>query len=348
MENWKKLKSLYTKDHLSKNLKSPQIRLGALRNIESILIVKMPEVVKNPALLNTISKNDFKSKVEKWKGSDLNSAESSVINGLYNFLPHLKLNDSEVSVELLTLETSNDSTFLSNQNSNPSNEKIKLYNEIGNIIIEILTKLGYQNIKFNTSFYLPNLYTKINKSTFANTWSEIATVYQKINGFNLKLDDVYSIHQNAKSKLQEADIFIFEPIKLIVEYDEDQHFNQFRLESLNSPFYKNWTGFDMNEYKKINQRVKNPGSKKSGFCFLKSPDPYFPPNEKEVKQDNRIRQRAFRDMMKDAYSVEQNWVPTLRIPASLVAYKAKNLNKTDLATIKNYCEKILKDALNIN
>ena len=85
MKNWKQAKELYIKDHLAKPLKKPQIRLSALATIEKKFQEKSPNTIDNENIFADISEFDFAKLYERLKGYSLNSAEKSVIHGLYKF-----------------------------------------------------------------------------------------------------------------------------------------------------------------------------------------------------------------------------------------------------------------------
>lgn len=107
------------------------------------------------------------------------------------------------------------------------------------------------------------------------------------------------------------------------EFDESQHFNQFRLATLEWYAQPSTNSFDVEQYRALSgARVVKPGT--SRFHALGSFDPLFPPMYKEEKQDNRDRQRAFRDFLKDITLTLKNLNPTLRI-----SYKTTNGKKTD-------------------
>lgn len=90
MDNWTKLKTLYVKDHASKEyLATPERRLNATEALESLLKQRLPQFIKQPKFLKQLPKEEFKQMVRDKKGSNLSSAEISVINGLYKFLPEL-------------------------------------------------------------------------------------------------------------------------------------------------------------------------------------------------------------------------------------------------------------------
>ena len=89
MDNWTKLKNLYKRDHLSKTLTSPQTRLNALVRVEKLFEQHFPHIIKQPKFLKQIPKEQFMKEVQLKKGTNLDSSEQSVINGLYKFLPEL-------------------------------------------------------------------------------------------------------------------------------------------------------------------------------------------------------------------------------------------------------------------
>lgn len=85
--NWEQLKGEVRNLLLSRNLSDPNIRLNALRNLDDLFLKRFPEIIKNPSLLLNHNKNDLKDELAKLKSNKkLNSAESSVINNLYQIL----------------------------------------------------------------------------------------------------------------------------------------------------------------------------------------------------------------------------------------------------------------------
>jgi hypothetical protein len=221
-------------------------------------------------------------------------------------------------------------------------DKKILYEQIAELVNDIFIENGMKKTNYYVSHILDGLPLTPTKNIFPKYWNYISEKYHEINGHRLNLDKVLS---DKKSELvegyQEADIFFYSPFKMIVEYDEKQHFNQFRKSTLDSNVYTLYNGFEIDLYKKLNQRVIKPGKKSSGFRFLKHADPLFPPNEDEKNQDNRDRQRAFRDFLKDIVCLEWDIKPTIRIPAFIVKWKRKNLNRDDLKIIKTYLQSIL-------
>jgi len=85
MKTYTEAKRDYVKDHLSKDLKSPTIRLNALTRIEDTIQSKSPDLLKNDNLFTKYDKNSFELQYLNWKSYDLNGAEKSVIVGLFKF-----------------------------------------------------------------------------------------------------------------------------------------------------------------------------------------------------------------------------------------------------------------------
>lgn len=78
-------KNAYVKDHLSKPLKAPNIRLGALSNIDEAIKKDNYKLLEGTALFQKYTKESLLDYYLKLKGRPLNSAEKSVIHGLFKF-----------------------------------------------------------------------------------------------------------------------------------------------------------------------------------------------------------------------------------------------------------------------
>lgn len=137
---------------------------------------------------------------------------------------------------------------------------------------------------------------------------------------------------------QSYDIWIGAPYNFAVEFDEKQHFNQYRNITLNY-YNKLPVNYPLSLYKELNQSALiRPGT--SGFTKLKSSDPLFPEIFPGAAQDNRIRQRAFRDYLKDVLPLANNMNPTLRIPYHITGKKINDFGQNELDSIKGYLEAI--------
>jgi hypothetical protein len=151
---------------------------------------------------------------------------------------------------------------------------------------------------------------------------------------SLLKEKILELSDKNKTQKQSFDIWIGEPFNFAIEFDEKQHFNQFRKMTLD--FYNQIKiKFPLNLYKQLNDNIKiNPGN--SGFTKLKSIDILFPEILVGEKQDNRVRQRAFRDFMKDLLPVEYGYSPTLRIPYHVTDKNISNFTNIELINIEKY------------
>ena len=85
MKDWNKAKNAYIKDHLSKPLKAPNIRLNALENIETAIKNDNYKLLAENEIFIKYTREAMLDYYLKLKGKPLNSAEKSVIQGLYKF-----------------------------------------------------------------------------------------------------------------------------------------------------------------------------------------------------------------------------------------------------------------------
>lgn len=85
MKTWIEAKDAYIIDHLSKPLKAPNIRLNALKNIESSLKEKDKALLEGSIIFRKFNESSLLDFYLRLKGKPLNSAEKSVIHGLYKF-----------------------------------------------------------------------------------------------------------------------------------------------------------------------------------------------------------------------------------------------------------------------
>lgn len=118
------------------------------------------------------------------------------------------------------------------------------------------------------------LYNVPNKTLYGSFWNEISYVYEELINNKWTLDDIFLqyndiINYNSKGII---DIWFEEPYNFIFEFDEKQHFNQYRLVTLENGYKDLDVSFNYNEYyKKSSERIVEP--KKSGFHKLKSYNP---------------------------------------------------------------------------
>lgn len=168
------------------------------------------------------------------------------------------------------------------------------------------------------------------KNISENNWLNINNVYKNIVENKLDLDElILSSSYSDQNNLQSIDIWFGEPFNFMVEFDEKQHFNHFRGHTL---FENQFVG-DFDLYKKLCQKVAKSGT--SGFQKIKE-NLLFPWMNDGDKQDNRIRQRAFRDFLKDILPLENSVNKTFRIPYTVTNKKIKDFDKDDLKNVLFY------------
>jgi len=178
------------------------------------------------------------------------------------------------------------------------------------------------------------------KDLYNEFWEEISDVYSGLVDDKWTLDDKLDYKSNLmKNGMARIDIWFEEPYNFICEFDEKQHFNQYRLITLKRGYQNSMFSFDYNSYYDLSSKsIVNPG--KSGFHKLKSKDILFPEMFEEEKQDNRIRQRAFRDYLKDIVPVKMGYNPTVRISYQVTNNRIKGFTEEDLENIKKYLYEI--------
>lgn len=102
----------------------------------------------------------------------------------------------------------------------------------------------------------------------------------------------------------------------IIEFDEENHFNRYRLKTLNSLIYKDWKNFKVADYQQYCTKYEDKCCTYGKFWRTDSSD-----NQYEMSSPNgvldgigssRWKQRAFYDFVKDVYSIVIN-TPIIRI-----------------------------------
>jgi len=223
---------------------------------------------------------------------------------------------------------------------NPKQERKsrhKLY-EIASVIADYSWKKIGKKVLFRFEVSPNWLNTTLEKAALGFLWRPTCLAYKTISG--KPLEQVIDEYGPVVLLNNSHDIYFDFPLNLYIEFDEQQHFNQFRASTLEhypalGPKGK-WR-FDLDEYVQYCKKyIAKPGL--SGFQKLKSRDPLFLPMGNGVMQDNRHRQRAFRDMLKDYLGI-LNSNGVLRIPFNIVSKRTANFSKTDLGKIINYIEK---------
>ena len=175
-----------------------------------------------------------------------------------------------------------------------------------------------------------------NKELYNGFWNEISNVYSNIVNNKWNLDDKISlVSENKLAAKPRIDIWFQEPYNFICEFDETQHFNQFRQRTLESSYNGFSYSFNYNDYlETCRRRILLPQT--SGFFKLRSKDDLFPEMYESEKQDNRLRQRAFRDFLKDIVPIKLGYNPTVRISSRVTNNRIKDFTDIDLEAVKTY------------
>ncbi len=102
----------------------------------------------------------------------------------------------------------------------------------------------------------------------------------------------------------------------IIEFDEENHFNRYRLKTLSSPIYKDWKNFKVTDYQQYCTKYEDRCRTYGKFWNTDSTDKQYgvssPNGVLEGCGSSRWKQRAFYDFVKDVYSIAVN-IPIIRI-----------------------------------
>lgn len=101
----------------------------------------------------------------------------------------------------------------------------------------------------------------------------------------------------------------------IIELDEENHFNRYRLSTLNSPIYANNPNIDVAQYKKFCKNYEDRCRTDGKYAKSDSTEKQFEYCELDGNlgdSRSRWKQRAFYDFIKDITSIVKN-VPIIRI-----------------------------------
>lgn len=122
----------------------------------------------------------------------------------------------------------------------------------------------------------------------------------------------------------------------IIEFDEESHFNRFRLQTLNSKIYKSYFNFNVDEYKNHCINYETKCLKKSSwgkYWKSKTSEEQFGISSIDLNGigSSRWKQRAYYDFLKDITSICLN-KPIIRIS---IYDKVGNSNIENLINTKN-------------
>ena len=134
----------------------------------------------------------------------------------------------------------------------------------------------------------------------------------------------------------------------LIELDEENHFNRYRLITLESDVYNNIQGVDSTQYKKFCRTRESQCLKFGGYWTSSSSEIQFgvsdPNGEFTTNGSARWKQRAFYDFLKDVYSLETGR-KLIRIPIyEIYNYQSIDyiLSYEDSRNLVNYLNKRIK------
>ncbi len=175
------------------------------------------------------------------------------------------------------------------------------------------------------------------RAQYAAIWSDLEAVYAALVEGRWTLASRIDAHANAlRFGPMRVDAYFDAPYSFIFEFDEEQHFNTHRLRTLDAASFYSRCAFDVEAYRTAcRQRPALPGE--TSFTQLKSDDPLFPPLLEGPGQDNRTRQRAFRDALKDAASFAMPHLnPTLRVSWEVSHGKRGYFDERDIDAVQEH------------
>lgn len=179
-----------------------------------------------------------------------------------------------------------------------------------------------------TNKYGKGNYTRPNKEEYRNSkyYGCIQSCYKELNG----------ILDTPPTNIGKYDIILN---NFIIELDEENHFNRYRLITLESQFYDQYKNFNIEEYKLLCEKYENKCRTYGKFWSNKSTEEQFGESQTKGTLTNngssRWKQRAFYDFIKDISSAIIG-IPLIRISIYDI-YKSNQI----LDLIKNERTEIL-------
>lgn len=139
----------------------------------------------------------------------------------------------------------------------------------------------------------------------------------KENGFYSIITEMYASLGGTQDKVPlNIGKYDIELEKFIIEFDEENHFNRYRLKTLSSIIYKDWKNFKVTDYQRYCTSYEDKCRSYGKFWHTDSSDKQYgvssPNGVLEGTGSSRWKQRAFYDFVKDVYSIAVN-IPIIRI-----------------------------------
>lgn len=171
--------------------------------------------------------------------------------------------------------------------------------------------------------------------TESGRYEEVNRIYKELGG----ILDIPPFH---------VDSWDIETKDFIIELDEENHFNRYRLITLNSLMYQEYDNFRVELYKKYCVAYEKKCPKTQKRWSTPSADKQFgisPPNgEFSGNGPSRWKQRAFYDYLRDTYSIITG-IPVIRLSIyDQVGYKTllQLLEDQDTAKIKAHINELIR------
>ena len=206
-------------------------------------------------------------------------------------------------------------------NTKPKANKEKILKQ------EILKKICAKHFSTHTHERL-----SLDELQASGYYDDIVNVYHRLGG----------ILTTIPSRVREYDI---DTPNFIIELDEENHFNRYRLSTLQSDVYNDNHNLDVELYKGYCKSYENKCCTHGKYASSNSTNKQFGKSvvDGDLKDVNRTRwkQRAFYDYIKDITSLVIG-VPIIRISIYEV-YKGKTIE----TLIKNHCEDLLIEYINM-
>lgn len=302
---------MYVDNYLdSQGLAQPSRRKNAIRKVAEF--IKSTDIyLKNGHLNLPVDKDSFKDAYCRYKHA-LNGAENSAINHMYDII------NGKISNN-----TANNAIQSSNIDSPRYDFNTKSKANKQKILKDICAK------HFSTHTHERLSLDELKASVY---YDEIVNVYHRLGG----------ILTTIPARVGEYDI---DTPNFIIELDEENHFNRYRLSTLQSDVYNDNYNLDVELYKGYCKSYENKCCTYGQYASSDSTNKQFGKSvvDGDLKDVNRTRwkQRAFYDYIKDITSLVIG-VPIIRISIYEV-YKGKTIE----TLIKNHCEDLLIEYINM-
>lgn len=331
--SWREIKKTIRTELLSRELAQPRTRLAALDHVEEMLGRVYPRFGLQPEVVLSIPETQLRERLAAFKSNgSLNGAEKSVLHNIYQAL--------RGGIGSQTRQPTSASSAPEVESGRHSEKRQNKLAPIAEAVAAYLEEGFGRSASYSFEVKLPWLDALPSQVALGSAWNDTCNVYTSLMDQRFSLPDRIAQHEkDLQRDPQRVDIWFADPYSFAVEFDEDQHFNQFRLLTLqNFPGYDalllDYTGY-IEQCK--GKRVK-PG--KSGFTRLKGIDPLFPSTYQGEAQDNRVRQRAFRDLLKDVVPwVRSDTNPTWRVGSYIVGGKRSGFTKADCRAVVEHLQR---------